>query len=320
MSSLEKIVGSEKTLIDKITEKNKAKLFNVYRNGEKNIVTYMPENKIVSPNKTEDKISLDNYGEWIGYVLEITIDTFIAKSFNPSNENFPETDTYEIGEFWINEISQGDRELLKVGAAFYIGVKKKIIKGKPFRIRTIRFQRLPDLNTADIDLYKIDYFKYLKGLISFFKDKISILIIEGSNKTLVGKHKKKDSEGFSIEEGIDAVVLNPYSGKFYDICDYYSKPMNFPGEGQFTLIEKREDGYYWNGVGGNVIDTLGQFIEDLNKVKILMHKYRHAGLARIFLTFFHLQDSYKNPKTLADQINDHEELLGYFPRIKEVMK
>lgn len=114
--------------------------------------SYLPSN----PDPFDLPIQFDSYffdsnsyftgtQKWMGYVLEIR-----GKGFTAKLEDLTNPGTYEIGEFEVNEISPGDMDLFCKGAVFYWSVGFATDKGQRKKESIIRFQRLPELTTADI--------------------------------------------------------------------------------------------------------------------------------------------------------------------------
>jgi hypothetical protein len=83
---------------------------------------------------------------WIGYVIKITGIQFWAKLIDLNNP-----DTYEIGEFYFEDISPGDMELFKLGATFYWSVGLARIQGQNEKKSLLRFQRVNLWNESDYD-------------------------------------------------------------------------------------------------------------------------------------------------------------------------
>jgi len=83
---------------------------------------------------------------WVGHVIEIMHDKFTAKL---QDSNYP--GTYEIANFEMEEISQGDKDLLTLGAIFYWSVGFAYEKGQVSKKSIIRFKRSAYLSENDID-------------------------------------------------------------------------------------------------------------------------------------------------------------------------
>jgi hypothetical protein len=84
--------------------------------------------------------------KWVGHVIEIREDSFSAKL-----EDINDNTTFEIGEFDLDDVSYEDKELLTIGAMFYLSVGKNLKNGQIENKSEIRFQRLPNWNTQEID-------------------------------------------------------------------------------------------------------------------------------------------------------------------------
>ena len=108
-------------------------------------------NTCYAPNKDDFNIEMplnNSYGQdksyfqisqkWIGNVIEIYNDCFIAKLIDKTNKG-----TYEIGEFEIKEISEDDKSLLKIGSTFYLSIGYMNDRnGQKSKSNILRFQRL----------------------------------------------------------------------------------------------------------------------------------------------------------------------------------
>lgn len=99
--------------------------------------------------------------KWIGHVTEINEDGFIAVLNDLSNGG-----TDEIGEFYFDEITDEDRSLITLGAAFYFSLGLASNNGSIRRESEIRFQRLIALEEdeminkgLDLSSEFINYFK-----------------------------------------------------------------------------------------------------------------------------------------------------------------
>lgn len=75
--------------------------------------------------------------KWIGHVSEIKKDHFIAEL-----KDLDDPTTYEIGEVDYDEISPEDKELIKIGAAFYWSLGYANTNGQIEKKSLIRFQRV----------------------------------------------------------------------------------------------------------------------------------------------------------------------------------
>lgn len=84
--------------------------------------------------------------KWIGHVVEIKQDCFIAKLTDVDNET-----TYEIGEFDYDEISPEDKEFLEIGGTFYWTLGSANTNGQIEKKSIIRFQRVNKWKIEDYD-------------------------------------------------------------------------------------------------------------------------------------------------------------------------
>lgn len=73
---------------------------------------------------------------WIGFIEEINSDSFSAKLYDDEN-----SESYEVAEFDVEEVSESDKELLKVGASFYWSVGFATENGQVKKQSLIRFRR-----------------------------------------------------------------------------------------------------------------------------------------------------------------------------------
>ncbi|MBF0320870.1 MAG: hypothetical protein HQL01_13810 [Nitrospirae bacterium] len=102
--------------------------------------------KLIRKGFHENKARTVSLQKWEGYVLEIFEDTFIARLIDLTNES-PD----EEAEFYIDDLSGEDKELLQLGAVFYWNIGYHIASGgQRTRGSTIRFRRLPAWRKEDI--------------------------------------------------------------------------------------------------------------------------------------------------------------------------
>ena len=83
---------------------------------------------------------------WIGHVLEINEDHFVARLDETNNPG-----TYEVAEFDFEDVSGFDKKLIKLGAVFYWSVGYAVRSGQVMKESFIRFQRLPAWNLEELD-------------------------------------------------------------------------------------------------------------------------------------------------------------------------
>ena len=83
-----------------------------------------------------------------GTVIALGDDEFTARLVDRTNpENAP-----EVGEFSTDDVSEGDRELLALGAVFYFSLGYRIAPwGQRDRVATIKFRRLPAWSKREIE-------------------------------------------------------------------------------------------------------------------------------------------------------------------------
>lgn len=86
--------------------------------------------------------------KWIGHVVEIQDDHFIAKL-----EDLSAGGTNELAEFDMVEISNDDIELFGLGAIFYWSVSFVFDKGQIEKKELLRFQRVSPLTLEECDSF-----------------------------------------------------------------------------------------------------------------------------------------------------------------------
>jgi hypothetical protein len=85
---------------------------------------------------------------WKGYITEIENDTFFANLEDLSDKN-----SYEVGEFKVNDIPNEDKDLFRLGAVFYLSVGYiKDRTGQVKKQKLLRFQRLPKWSEEEEDM------------------------------------------------------------------------------------------------------------------------------------------------------------------------
>jgi hypothetical protein len=84
---------------------------------------------------------------WIGHVIEIRKDAFVAKLVDAVYKG-----TYEIGEFDIYEVTPEDRDLLQKGAIFYWSVGYVMTKGQLKKESIMRFRRVVEWTEEDYNI------------------------------------------------------------------------------------------------------------------------------------------------------------------------
>lgn len=106
--------------------------------------------EIIEKIKSNLKAIIDysvNTQIWIGYIDELYEDSFTAKLYDKADST-----TYEIAEFSIQEdVSDGDKELLKVGAIFYWSLVSANKNGQVKKESFIRFKRSIPVKVQEFD-------------------------------------------------------------------------------------------------------------------------------------------------------------------------
>jgi hypothetical protein len=148
---------AEKLVIDSITSKiiESQKFFNKnkYTNNkpiELNFGEPIELDFNVPPVPKKTIVRYRNYisksQNWIGHVIELNDDFFTAKLEDLNNGG-----TNELAEFDIEDVSFGDRGLLKQGAVFYWSVGFANENGQHKKESFIRFKRAVKYEEVDFD-------------------------------------------------------------------------------------------------------------------------------------------------------------------------
>lgn len=87
-----------------------------------------------------------NIQQWLGHVIHIGEGSFTAKLHDLNHPG-----TYEMGEFEFREIPEGDRDLFKIGAAFYWSLGYSHNKSQLTKESSLRFQRLNNWTEEEYD-------------------------------------------------------------------------------------------------------------------------------------------------------------------------
>ena len=161
MAKLETLIYSEQHLFDSQSEipNPKDMLFrsalmneiNKIKEANLDITDYsVNEFKIpdfyISSNEKYLKNYSVSYQSWLGHVIKIKSESFIAELNDLTNSG-----TKEIAEFDFEDISPNDKPLIELGAAFYWNIGKKMNKGQISNESIIRFQRLVDWDVEEYD-------------------------------------------------------------------------------------------------------------------------------------------------------------------------
>ncbi|MDR1200511.1 MAG: hypothetical protein LBL58_02625 [Tannerellaceae bacterium] len=81
---------------------------------------------------------------WIGYIIEIKNDVFIAKLIDITDPT-----TNEYAEFDFNEVSQEDLNRIRIGSIFYWSIGFEYKFGQKTKFITLRFRRSPLFDNSD---------------------------------------------------------------------------------------------------------------------------------------------------------------------------
>ena len=88
-----------------------------------------------------------NTQRWIGYVISKTDKKFTAKLEDITNPG-----TFEIGIFDIKDDASDEKEMIQIGAVFYLSVGYDVSRGTNAKQKLIRFQRLSEWTESDFDI------------------------------------------------------------------------------------------------------------------------------------------------------------------------
>lgn len=83
---------------------------------------------------------------WVGHIIEISDEEFTAKLIDEKIKG-----TYEIAKFSIKEVSEGDLNLLQLGAVFYWSVGYLNREGQITKESIIRFKRTVEIPIDEFD-------------------------------------------------------------------------------------------------------------------------------------------------------------------------
>jgi hypothetical protein len=87
-----------------------------------------------------------NTQRWIGYVISKT-----DKKFTARLEDITNPGTFEIGIFDIKDDASDEKEMIQIGAVFYLSVGYDVSRGTNAKQKLIRFQRLSEWTESDFD-------------------------------------------------------------------------------------------------------------------------------------------------------------------------
>jgi hypothetical protein len=125
------------------------------------------QNLFNSPPITNSIDYTSNSQIWVGHVIKISKDKFKAKLFDKSEGVIDHYSSYEIADFDLKDISEGDKELFGMGAIFYWSIGYANKNGQISKQSSIRFKRVvQNITNEDFDRIK-DYADELSKLINF---------------------------------------------------------------------------------------------------------------------------------------------------------
>ncbi|MCK9613514.1 MAG: hypothetical protein M0R16_11590 [Bacteroidales bacterium] len=107
---------------------------------------YFPQ-KISAKRISSSLNHTQNTQRWVGYIIEINERKFKAKL-----EDITAPGTFEIGTFDIHDKDLIDeKEMIQIGAVFYLSVGYDVSRGTFAKQKLIRFQRLTKLTESDFN-------------------------------------------------------------------------------------------------------------------------------------------------------------------------
>ena len=128
-------------------------------NTEKDYIPYFTTPIFFNKKPIYQKSYFAKSQRWICNVIDIGEKHFTAKL-----EDLNQPDTYEIGEFEIDDISSEDKELFRIGAVFYWSIGLAIHKGQAIKQSLLRFQRVNNWTEKDYDISADEASDLLKNL------------------------------------------------------------------------------------------------------------------------------------------------------------
>lgn len=139
------MLDSIKNLVDKNLElREDLKDTDVFNFDENQDINYVPK---INLNPHPDyKNYISKSQNWIGHVLSVNGDSFFAKLEDKNNPT-----TYETATFEIDEVSNGDLKLLKVGALFYWSVGYANQSGQVLKQSLLRFKRAVNITDDEFE-------------------------------------------------------------------------------------------------------------------------------------------------------------------------
>jgi hypothetical protein len=97
---------------------------------------------------------------WEGYVESVAEETFLARLVDLAGQ-LPE----EVAEFFLSDVSDGDRGLLQPGAVFYWSVGYRLSSTRRrSKVSLLRFRRLPRWSDRDIERVRVETERMLESL------------------------------------------------------------------------------------------------------------------------------------------------------------
>ena len=105
---------------------------------------YFPQG-ITAKRISSSRSYTKNTQRWIGHIIKINNGKFKAKL-----EDITTPGTFEIGTFDIQDMFE-EKDMIQIGAVFYLSVGYEVSKGTSVRQKLIRFQRLSEWSETDFN-------------------------------------------------------------------------------------------------------------------------------------------------------------------------
>jgi len=125
-----------------------------------------PRRVVVIPNLPPPKNAFISLQKWCGAVVEVRGSEFDAELRDQTDRTRPR----ELATFALDEISDGDRSLLQVGAVFYWSIGYEVTPaGQRNTVSTIIFRRLPAWTKREIEAVQKES-QEIRGLLGIEED------------------------------------------------------------------------------------------------------------------------------------------------------
>jgi len=156
---VDKSIGSSKIRTAAIESEVKKAVDELTQDSDNHENSHSSLSKSIIENFGLDKVDKLNYGfkdsknysrktqTWLGYVIDIDEEKFIAKLEDLNNPG----GTHEIIEFSLDEVSPGDKDLLNRGSIFYWSVGSLMNNGQFKKESILRFKRVAQWSEEEYD-------------------------------------------------------------------------------------------------------------------------------------------------------------------------